>query len=1732
MSPELDLDDLLANLDEETRLYSENAPAAPLKSPALPRAAPPRRRPLLKQGPPRAIPPADLGPGAPRVELDPSLDDLDREIEAALEAMKSKPPPLLPRPGAEVLPEVLPRVGPTGSELTQSKAAPEIEPVLSEPVLSEPVLSDPVLSEPVLSEPVLSEPVLSEPVLSEPVLSDPVLSDPVLFDSGPEPFEPVRGLPDASPRDDAETARPPETHDGPSDAAVGLRGAPPHSPPGPVPTRADRGAQAARRTVRSRKPRREVFPLLGRQLPALTARAELLEASARAQTVSAPSKARALLAAAELRLQAGELVAVESLVARAYELDASSVAVVRMGRTVAAAKRDSRAVAHWLDHEASLVEADAPGEAGALYAAAADAWARAGDAARAAAAARAAFERSPTLLTSLVALAFAPGEPSVREAYGALRAASAGPLAADIVRNAAACALERGGAAPEDALHEPAVALRALPTLALPERLAAFESLTASLDDDLAEAARLLEISERVAAGETSEALDDAVRRLGREGHRPSLVASSLEAAVRDGSPDEATLSERLAGSTHGEERAALLGRASLLVAISTSALDAEALARASASEAANLGVVSAARARLARLDPARREQRVATDGALAVAAELAREGDAALREAQLFRQAAPDVAARILGIDALGALGGDGRAELLAALHDAVREGAIDTVGGLTVAALAGDTRAAQQLHEAAPSAATARLRVLVQRGSADAAGPWREEASQASGIAAERAWREYARAVAATDVAEATTRLAASDPQDRLAAALSAALSAREGSPVLRAQALARYAETERDSGARARALVRAGLASLGAGDGEQTRGLLVRASAAAPDDPILDLLRWRDATANGVAVPTDVADRRRPAVPDAGSRALATHTSLLIGDTASEARLAGEAAVSVADQVQIEASRRAVRLGESRRAVAAPASLEEAGGDLAALRAMERAAATSLEPAWAQLEPIAFTTAERLDDPVDRAAYLRLAYVVSLRSAPSEANEERFLSLADAASEPDPWLARRVSSLARRRDRPALAQRAGLVVAESFSSPAERASAAVHALPVENLADPRAALEVLEAFCAAAPEHPLVSEHVGLVAGRAGEHQRAAQALEQAARAAASPQRRARLFVAAADAWDETSESEHVVTALEEASKADVTHGQVFERLRDAFERSGETERLSGLVARRLAAGGDDSEAAALYVAQASLREAQNDIEGARQALRSALASTSVEGSPEHLGVLKKLAQLSLAAEDHRGAAEALIRLAKLRHEVEELRWIFFELAGIYDRHIPDVKRAEAAYRRVLKLVPGDAPAMERLAALYGREKMLPQAVEMLEALLKVELDPDRMRQHRLALARIHEQSGDARRSEQTLEATRRASPTDLETLRTLADFYTRQKAQTALAMHLNRAAQDFRHALASDLSDEAAWIGLVEVLGWRGRHDAARATASAAVALGILDVEVAKLVDEHGNAPACQDVVRLPEVVDAIAPAALTSGAREAFVRLGPFLDKVFPLDPRSQRAEKLGPRDPSMVQILADVGQWIGAPELEVWVAPGSSRMLAPIGCQPPAILVGREILGGPDAEQRFLVARAAYVARAGLSGVLRAPTPELDAMLAFVAQQLDSTHKPVGLDPALIQEHGRRLTKLVPRKTLEEVGPLVLEMVGAPEYDAARLPMAVSELGDRVALLVTGAVPPALTSILKLAGLPADATDVSARVAAVRKSPEAASLLTFAVSEACFDARRRSSASR
>jgi hypothetical protein len=81
-----------------------------------------------------------------------------------------------------------------------------------------------------------------------------------------------------------------------------------------------------------------------------------------------------------------------------------------------------------------------------------------------------------------------------------------------------------------------------------------------------------------------------------------------------------------------------------------------------------------------------------------------------------------------------------------------------------------------------------------------------------------------------------------------------------------------------------------------------------------------------------------------------------------------------------------------------------------------------------------------------------------------------------------------------------------------------------------------------------------------------------------------------------------------------------------------------------------------------------------------------------------------------------------------------------------------------------------------------------------------------------------------------------------------------------------------------------------------------------------------------------------------------------------------------------------------------------------------------------------------------------------------------------------------------------------------------------MELMGSPNFDPARVYTIASTAGNRAGLLATGSLSSALSALIKLAGLrherPFDR-------ALLERVDEARDLLSFALSEAHFEARLR-----
>lgn len=634
--------------------------------------------------------------------------------------------------------------------------------------------------------------------------------------------------------------------------------------------------------------------------------------------------------------------------------------------------------------------------------------------------------------------------------------------------------------------------------------------------------------------------------------------------------------------------------------------------------------------------------------------------------------------------------------------------------------------------------------------------------------------------------------------------------------------------------------------------------------------------------------------------------------------------------------------------------------------------------------------------------------------------------------------------------------------------------------------------------------------------------------GEALKAATVLSRAATRAHLPKHRAELFYRAALLYGQAvDDPDAAAQALEQCVEADVTFRDAFTRLADLLEQLGATERLIHLLQTRVRAGGEAETVVKLCLRLAALQIGIGDRTEAKNTLKRSLTDY-----PDEPALLRSLAETCLEGEDYRGAAEALIRIARVRKDRSELAWTFFQLGHIYDSHMPDAQRAEAAFTRVLKLNPTYPDALARLAALYEREGNVTKAVPALKHLAQQQDDPRERQAVRIRLALALERVGEARQAEQALESARRDAPTDFTILRAVAEFYQRQGAESAMAMHLNRAVADLRHVLADDPLQKDAWIGLVDVLTYRGRKDAGRCCAAAAMALGVQDVELGKLVDGRGHVPGAGGAAADMELEDLLSPKALPPATRNVLRIASEALEKTLPVDLRSLDATKM-PRTHPLRAVVDQVSAWFHERDVAVYLANRAPNACVPLTSHPVSLLIGTEIAQrASQAEMQFLITRAMRIGASKLAAPARTSPTQLMLALTGLIRQYDPNYEGDGVAIADADEMGKRVYKALARRLREPLRVPLLEMLSAPNFTPGDLGAACGQLGSAAALLAHGGVADGLQAVLRLEGQHDWPNTGAARLTVIRRSSEAKALFDFATSEAHFEARARAGVDR
>ncbi|WP_176065004.1 hypothetical protein [Anaeromyxobacter diazotrophicus] len=697
----------------------------------------------------------------------------------------------------------------------------------------------------------------------------------------------------------------------------------------------------------------------------------------------------------------------------------------------------------------------------------------------------------------------------------------------------------------------------------------------------------------------------------------------------------------------------------------------------------------------------------------------------------------------------------------------------------------------------------------------------------------------------------------------------------------------------------------------------------------------------------------------------------------------------------------------------------------------------------------------------------------------------------------------------------------------------------------------LHAERLGDRAAALDACRAALASAPEDPsarlLAAELEGLSgvaalgasgddlqAGlRAAEEHEAAGRLEQAAEVLH------RTLVANPGALPAVCALARVATRRGELAEArNALRSQAALLADDGAAAAALDE--AGELSRRL---GDPAGAAADWTAALARAPARAEA-GARLAalLREAADPAALLGgeerafeaagaaalaAPERGEAFEVRARLHAAAGRHAEAARDLTTFLGLGGPAPQLEAAHLELAALYDGPLADPARAVSHLQAVLASAPGDASALQRLAALHARAENWPGAADALRRLLALpDLAAPERCTHLLALAELRAtRFGDLAAARALYEEARRLAPDDGRAAAALAEQEAPGEPVAPAVAQAGPAAgallEEQRRLLAQDPGRVESWRALFRLF------HAARAVDSAFVVAGVLRF-LQPSEPEPGGAPAAE---RAPPA-QAPAPGRALSEADWARLRhpadRGP-LSEILALaaDALCEVAQLPAPsrgreRPPAALERLVEETCRALALRPFPLRAGGEGAGLTLLPGEPVVAFAGPELTArfGPS-EQRFLVARAAARVRARSALADRLSAAALRELLSATVRLIAPEDTSLGVPAEALARAVARAVPRKVRKALEEPVHALL-VSGAPEV--AEWQEGLAATAGRAGLLVAGDVPAALALVLAEGAPAAGRAD---RAAAARDLAPLRDLLLFAASDEHLRLRQR-----
>lgn len=334
-------------------------------------------------------------------------------------------------------------------------------------------------------------------------------------------------------------------------------------------------------------------------------------------------------------------------------------------------------------------------------------------------------------------------------------------------------------------------------------------------------------------------------------------------------------------------------------------------------------------------------------------------------------------------------------------------------------------------------------------------------------------------------------------------------------------------------------------------------------------------------------------------------------------------------------------------------------------------------------------------------------------------------------------------------------------------------------------------------------------------------------------------------------------------------------------------------------------------------------------------------------------------------------------------------------------------------------------------------------------------------------------------------------------------------------------------LNGAAAATRRVLDLQVTRAEAWRNLAALLAKMQRQADATLALAPLVAIGAAteadQARLAAIPCRAGMAPAgsmsLEEVAALHPSggLDAIAELLLL--ANEALPRHLPADLGRFGLAAR----DRITARSGHALRAVSDrVASIFGIPEHQFFEHDAQIGGVAIELTDPVSLIVPPFVAALPEAHQVFLLARALALVALRVPAVQRLSAPELELLILGAAAGV-GVSVPTRLDPETVADQGRRLVRLLSRRTRRALEDRATQLSSQLSVDFGEWRHRVLATSARAALIVTDDLPGSVGLVRRLEG------DLSGRppAEAAQGMRLAEDLLRFWVSEPAFRLRRR-----